>query len=991
MIIVTILSSLVTISLSQGTSDVGSDSRGASSISSASSSIDISLVVMYAGLKSPWRDGIGNLIAAQLAADDVTRRHVSRHNGRTRQRSKGGLNVTIIPFDGNCSSYLEPDKFAQLSALLRRPDVKGVIGPECSHHSNGVVSFFAHPFFRDTGYQKPFLTPSATSRDPFYLGPKGETQLFAQLVPGIQQTQQLSVSIAHRFNWTKFGVLHSMETLPWVNSLEKVMAGGLKATVIQQANMTQIEMRRQLQVFLDHDLHVFFILITSGWEVLCQAASMGLMGGENVWFVDAWLWDIIKTEISYKCTPAQVELVLDSNPLIDVQEWSWSYKPPSQTISGFSSAEIIQRVDETLAQRDVTLSANRNPSWDLLAYDCVWLMCLAVERVMHTCEHNVNIPTSSASSPGTEKQIRHVTHHCNINNGGINNNSWPLDKVSLPYASSGGETLTLKGNELQKVTDNWAELVMGQMHLIEFEGVSGRVGLQKYQTKYPQVRAFYYQFWNNTKPLLDANSEQVTLKDNFNWSDWKNTSEILDYTIKMLVVRRNETEQISLPLALGGNIACALMTVFCLFLLAFNFHFRRQKLIKMTSPTINNLILLGSLLIYMSTVLSSASAFTTDTFLLSLSCRAELCLMSLGFTLGYGSLFSKTWRIYKIFIDRNAGGTQVRVRDQQLLMFVLGFTCGEIVFLTVWMLVSPLTVVQQMGQIEKKLRHDHVLEIQWISLRCVSKITVFPYLLLSIKAFVLLYGAFLAYETRGVHIEELNDSRSIGVSIYNTIILSSFGLLASLAIHTDPSMHYLLLSAIKVFCVAITMCVIFLPKMRQLQKDPEGKNLNVTRRLTRPSMSNHSQMNNNNVKNGSNNNINNYHGANIDLGAQQAGHQKVSLKPSDVPTLSLERKSSSTRSDISPAPLQPPSIQHPLITRSHHPVTKGVSFGVFDSSASVITPVLTPGAAHGGGSHPQLKYEPIRNVDDLPDVRRGSDVVSISDPMATAPSTTSTN
>ena len=29
---------------------------------------------------------------------------------------------------------------------------------------------------------------------------------------------------------------------------------------------------------------------------------------------------------------------------------------------------------------------------------------------------------------------------------------------------------------------------MGQMHLIEFEGVSGRVGLQKYQTKYPQVR-----------------------------------------------------------------------------------------------------------------------------------------------------------------------------------------------------------------------------------------------------------------------------------------------------------------------------------------------------------------------------------------------------------------------------------------------------------------------------------------------------------------------
>ena len=73
---------------------------------------------------------------------------------------------------------------------------------------------------------------------------------------------------------------------------------------------------------------------------------------------------------------------------------------------------------------------------------------------------------------------------------------------------------------------------------------------------------------------------------------------------------------------------------------------------QMTSPTINNLILLGSLLIYLSTMLSSANAFSTDPVVLTYCCRVELCLVSLGFTVGYGSLFSKTWRIYKIFTDR---------------------------------------------------------------------------------------------------------------------------------------------------------------------------------------------------------------------------------------------------------------------------------------------------------------------------------------------------
>ena len=95
------------------------------------------------------------------------------------------------------------------------------------------------------------------------------------------------------------------------------MEGGLVASVIQQDGLSPKAIRRQLQVFLDHDIHVFFLLLTSDWEVLCLAAEMGLMGGSNVWFVDAWLWHIIKAQVNQSCTPEQiqVEFILDCSRL----------------------------------------------------------------------------------------------------------------------------------------------------------------------------------------------------------------------------------------------------------------------------------------------------------------------------------------------------------------------------------------------------------------------------------------------------------------------------------------------------------------------------------------------------------------------------------------------------------------------------------------------------------------------------------------------------
>jgi hypothetical protein len=64
----------------------------------------------------------------------------------------------------------------------------------------------------------------------------------------------------------------------------------------------------------------------------------------------------------------------------------------------------------------------------------------------------------------------------------------------------------------------------------------------------------------------------------------------------------------------------------------------------------------------------------------------------------------------------------------------------------------------QDGRLDGDYRYDSV---QW---RCTSThIDVWRSILIAIKAILLLFGAFLAWQTRGVNIPALNDSKYIGM------------------------------------------------------------------------------------------------------------------------------------------------------------------------------------------------------------------------------------
>lgn len=76
------------------------------------------------------------------------------------------------------------------------------------------------------------------------------------------------------------------------------------------------------------------------------------------------------------------------------------------------------------------------------------------------------------------------------------------------------------------------------------------------------------------------------------------------------------------------------------------------------------------------------------------------------------------------------------------------------------------------------------------------------------------FGIFLAWETRHVNIPALNDSKYIGMSVYNVVILCVAGAAIAFIIKDQQDAAFGILSLFVIFCTTITLCLVFVPKVR---------------------------------------------------------------------------------------------------------------------------------------------------------------------------------
>ena len=83
------------------------------------------------------------------------------------------------------------------------------------------------------------------------------------------------------------------------------------------------------------------------------------------------------------------------------------------------------------------------------------------------------------------------------------------------------------------------------------------------------------------------------------------------------------------------------------------------------------------------------------------------------------------------------------------------------------------------------------------------------------KGLLLIFGVYMAWETRHVKIPALNDSQYIGLNVYNVVIMSVIVVALSSLLSDEPTLAYAIVSSFILLSTTIALCLLFVPKVRK--------------------------------------------------------------------------------------------------------------------------------------------------------------------------------
>nr|XP_006824877.1 PREDICTED: gamma-aminobutyric acid type B receptor subunit 2-like [Saccoglossus kowalevskii] len=356
-----------------------------------------------------------------------------------------------------------------------------------------------------------------------------------------------------------------------------------------------------------------------------------------------------------------------------------------------------------------------------------------------------------------------------------------------------------------------AEIIKGNMEKTNFFGVSGPVtfdtdGDRKGVLRIQQLR-------NGTEVLIgryvaqsDLMEWQMSIEDIWYRSGGKPPSD------KDITEERHEIRVISFVMFVVMTALATLGIAMSVGLLAFNIYYRNERLIKMSSPNLNNVIIIGCVLIYvMVSLLGIDRNILHYDSQLEVLCQIRMWILAFGFTLSFGAMFSKTWRVYTIFTNKTL---QKRViKDHRLLAMVVGMVGIDIVILTIWQAVDHLTLVITKDRPYESPYEENVIIIYELH-HCLSEYSAyFTAAILVFKGLLLIFGAFITWQTRNVSIPALNDSKYIALCIYNVFIFSVIGVPLSFILSDNLDSGYAIIGGFILFCTTGTLCLLFIPKI----------------------------------------------------------------------------------------------------------------------------------------------------------------------------------
>ena len=249
---------------------------------------------------------------------------------------------------------------------------------------------------------------------------------------------------------------------------------------------------------------------------------------------------------------------------------------------------------------------------------------------------------------------------------------------------------------------------------------------------------------------------------------------------------------------LGG-----LCVLFCLFIILSIA--KQEEYFKFMSPLFCQLLCFGAM-ICVSAVFPLMQQIPTNH-----SCYAYPWLLGIGFTVMFGCLFAKTWRLWRLFSTKSLKA-QV-ISNTMVLQGVALFVVPMVVFLIIWSSVDGMTVLEEFSPSKPG----------YIRFICYTPRAWWP-IFAAMVAFVLLIGCVLTFLIRNLP-PEFNDAEPIGFSMYNALMMFVAGTAIGWGLDDYVDAIVAAQGFPVLFMVWFTVVVLFVPTLWRMwvtKKEPQS-------------------------------------------------------------------------------------------------------------------------------------------------------------------------
>ncbi|KAG5843170.1 hypothetical protein ANANG_G00185650 [Anguilla anguilla] len=565
------------------------------------------------------------------------------------------------------------------------------------------------------------------------------------------------VQLFQKWKWTKIATIQQTTEVftSTLDDLEqRVKEAGIEISV-RQSFLTDPAVAVKNLKRQDARIIVGLFYETEARKVFCEVFKEKLFGKKYVWFLIGWYadnWFKIK-DPSINCTVENMTEAVEGHVTTEIVMLN------PETVRGASnltSQEFLVQLMSRLGGKNPEETGGFQEA--PLAYDAVWALALA------------------------------------------------LNKTVGPLRARGRRLEDFNYNN----RDITAEIYRA-LNTSSFEGVSGHVVFDAQGSRMA---------WTLIEQLQGGSYKKIgyydSTKGNLSWfgnDKWIGPGPPADQTVVI-----EEFRFLSQKLFVSVSVFAGLGILLGVLCLTFNIYNSNIRYIQNSQPYLNNMTAVGCMLALAAVFPLGIDGLHVRRSQFPVVCQFRLWLLGLGFSLAYGSMFTKIWWVHTVFTKKDEKKDK---RKQHLEPWKLYATVGvllgiDILSLMIWQIVDPLHIT-----IEKFTREapkgDLDVLIQPLLEHCSSeKMNTWLGVVYGYKGLLLLLGIFLAYETKSVSTEKINDHRAVGMAIYNVSVLCMITAPVTMILSSQQDASFAFASLAIVFSVYITLVVLFAPKMRRL-------------------------------------------------------------------------------------------------------------------------------------------------------------------------------